>query len=251
MPRVQQRGLSFHTQVLGDEGPPVVMLHGLLVGSLTTWYFGAAPRLARAHRVLLYDLRGHGKSDRPASGYDVATMTGDLEALLDDFSAEPATLVGHSYGALVALRLALRRPERVRRLALVEAPLPPAQVGELGAFLRRAPEDMAGALPDELRATLARGGRAATAFLAQLQGLAATTLLGDLAAEGDIPDDALACLRCPTLLVYGARSSCRATGIRLARVLPDARLVELPGGHFLPTEQGAAVTEALEGFCRG
>jgi pimeloyl-ACP methyl ester carboxylesterase len=251
MPIIRQRGLAFHVQTVGA-GPPVVLLHGLLVGSLTSWYFTAAPRLARAHRVFMYDLRGHGKSERPRTGYDLGTMAADLDALLDDFTAEPATLVGHSWGALVALRLALKRPERVARLALVEAPLPAAQVGELGEFIRRPPAEMATALPDALRGALARGGRAATHFLEQLTGLATqTSVLADLAAEGDIPDDALARVSCPTLLVYGDRSSCRPTGARLERVLPDARLVTLPGGHFLPVENGAAVTEALAGFVDG
>ena len=252
MPLVRQRGLTFHVQVLGASGPPIAMLHGLLVGSLTTWYFGAAPRLARGHRVMLYDLRGHGKSERPASGYDLATMTADLDALLDDFTAEPATLVGHSFGALVALRAALARPERVRKLVLVEAPLPPSQVELLGAFLRLPYHEMATALPAPLQELIARGGRAATNFVKQIAALAqTTTLLADLAAEADLADAALAGVRCPTLLVYGARSACRATGDRLAAVLPAARLVVLPGGHFLPAEAPAALTDTIAEFCDG
>src|SRR5262249_4217583 len=138
MPVVEKRGLSFHVQVVGS-GPPLVMLHGLIIGSMTTWYFSAAPRLARTHRVTLYDLRGHGRSARPPSGYDLATMADDLDALLDG----PATLVGHSWGALVALRLALRRPERVNRLVLVEAPLPPSRAaGEMAALLQLTPEQI-------------------------------------------------------------------------------------------------------------
>src|SRR5512147_3219033 len=118
------------------------MLHGLIVGSLAGWYFGPAGRLAQRHRVLLHDLRGHGRSDRTASGYDTHTLAGDLEALLDLAGDGPVTLVGHSYGALVALRFALRWPERVARLALVEAPLPPSRAGELLAFVKRPPAEM-------------------------------------------------------------------------------------------------------------
>jgi pimeloyl-ACP methyl ester carboxylesterase len=262
MPLVRQRGLTFHVQSLGAAGSsgglrpssgqarrasPVVMLHGLLVGSMTTWYFGAAPRLAETHRVLLYDLRGHGKSERPATGYGLGEMAADLDALLElHFGAEPAILVGHSWGALTALRFALRRPERVARLVLVEAPLPPSQLAELAAFVRLPPAQMAEALPEPLRSALERGGRAATSLARQLVGLAAeTTALKDLAAEADIPDDALARLAAPTLLVYGDRSSCRPTGDRLVRVLPHARLSILKGGHFLPTDAGPALTSAL------
>lgn len=247
MPLVRQRGLTFHVQSLGSAGPPVVMLHGLLVGSMTTWYFGAAPRLAERGRVLLYDLRGHGKSERPASGYGLGEMAADLDALLElHFGAEPAILVGHSWGALTALCFALRRPERVLRLALVEAPLPPSQLAELAAFIRLPPAEMADALPEPLRGGFERGGRAATKLARQLFGLAGgTTVLQDLGAETDIPDDALARLAAPTLLIYGDRSSCRPTGDRLARVLPAAKLRVLPGGHFLPTDCGPALTAAL------
>ncbi len=249
MPFVDRRGLSFHTQVLGS-GPPLVMIHGLLLGSMATWYFSAAPRLARTHRVLLFDLRGHGKTTRTASGYDLATMTEDLSALLADFTAEPATLVGHSWGALLALRLAITDPERARRLALVEAPLPPSRQGDVGAFLRLPLPELAGLLPATVRGEIARGGRAATSFLTRLRELSErTTLLKDLEAEGDFADEALAGVACPTLLVYGDRSRCRPTGDRLARVMENARLQLLPGGHDLPAEAGAALADTLAEWC--
>jgi len=244
-------GLKLHVQLLG-EGPPLAMLHGLLVGSLATWYFGAGARLARRHRVLLHDLRGHGKSDRPPSGYDTATMAGDLEALLPLAGDGPVTLIGHSWGALVALRFALRHPERVARLCLVEAPLPPSRATELGSFMRLPPDQMIAALPGPLRDSVAREGRAARAFVERLAGLTlGTSLLDDVAREPDVPDDALAALRVPTLLVYGDRSSCRPVGDRLAAAIPGARLVVLPGGHFLPVEAGPALSAVLEDFCDG
>lgn len=249
MPLVRQRGLTFHTQVLGT-GRPLVMLHGLLVGSMTTWYFGAAPRLARTHRVLLFDLRGHGKSTRPPTGYDVATMADDLTALLTQFTDGPATLIGHSWGALVALRFAFLYPERVRQLALVEAPLPPSRLKELTAFLNAPPADMVAVLPETLRLEVRHGGRNAKNFLSRLGALASyTTILADVANEPDIDDDVLSRVRCPTLLVYGDRSSCRASGERLARVMADAHLVMLPGGHYLPTESGEALSDTLASWC--
>jgi pimeloyl-ACP methyl ester carboxylesterase len=257
MPVIEKRGLSFHVQVVGA-GKPMVMLHGLIIGSMTTWYFSAAPRLARTHRVTLYDLRGHGRSARPASGYDLATMVEDLDALLDG----PATLVGHSWGALIALRLALKRPERVTRLVLVEAPLPPSRAGDIGAFLRLGPAEIrelalnAGIegmrfLPPAVQQLLIGNRRGTSALLAQVAGLAGTTLVGDVLGEPDIPDEVLGRVRCPTLLVYGERSGYRPVGDRLARALPDARLVVLRGDHWLPMEAPAALTETIAGFCDG
>ncbi len=258
MPFVQHNDLSFHTQVLGT-GAPVCMLHGLLVGSMTTWYFTAAPRLARTHRVLLYDLRGHGRSSRPRSGYDLETMASDLEVLLESFAppdGPPVTLVGHSYGALTALRFALRHPGRIARLALVEAPIPPSQAGDLGAFISRGPEEMARALPSILSETVQRGGRAGARFIEQVRFLATeTTLLDDLAQErGFDPaaqSPAAAAFRAPVLCIYGDRSSCLPAGEQIARAIPGAQLVILPGGHYLPVEASQAVADELERFCRG
>jgi pimeloyl-ACP methyl ester carboxylesterase len=197
--------------------------------------------------VLLHDLRGHGKSELAPTGYDTATLAGDLEALLPLAGDGPVTLVGHSWGALVALRFALAHPGRVARLALVEAPLPPSSATALGGFLDLPPDEMARALPGPLRQALpTRAGRALMARLWRLR--TETTLLADLAAEPDVDDGALAGLGCPVLLLYGDRSACRPAGDRLARVLPRARLAVLPGGHYLPVEASDAVTAELERF---
>ncbi len=255
MPLVDASGLTFHVQLLGAAGarPPVVMLHGLLVGSLAAWYFGAAGRLARGGRVLLYDLRGHGRSARAPSGYGSESMAGDLEALLDGQLGDgPVTLVGHSWGALVALRFALRHPGRVARLALVEAPLPPSRALELEAFTRLSPEELVRALPGPLQEAVGREGRAARTLVERLRFLAQeTTLLADVAGDPDVADEVLAAVTCPVLLVYGDRSSCRPVGDRLARVMPGARLEVLRGGHFLPSEAPGPLADVLEAFCDG
>ncbi len=249
MPHLERNGLSFHAQLLG-EGPPLVMLHGLFVGSLAAWYFGAGPRLARTHRVLMYDARGHGLSARAPAGYDLGTLGADLGALLPDAGERdgvPAVLVGHSYGALTALKFALAHPARVARLLLVDLPAPPSKLHELQAFLKAAPEQMVGSLPSVLREHVVRGGRQGARFVAQMKFLAGeSTLLADIAAEAPLDEVALQRLRCPVSLVYGETSSCRPEGERLARLIPGARLSLLPGGHFLPAESPAAVADWID-----
>lgn len=238
MPLIDVRGIGVHAVCLG-EGPPVVMVHGLLVGSLAQWYFTTAPALAPKHRVVLYDLRGHGRSERPGTGYDLPTLAADLAGLLAALAIDgPVDLVGHSYGALVALHYARTHP--VRRLVLVDAPLPPSDAGVFAAT----PAELVDALPDGIRLTRRR--------LAALAALTAdTTLLADIAAEPDLDDDALAEVACPTLCLYGERSACLPAGERLARVLPDATLRTLPAGHFAPVEVPGAVTGAVVEFLDG
>lgn len=251
MPLTRANGILLHTQVLGV-GRPLVMLHGLFVGSLATWYYTAARALARSHRVLLYDLRGHGLSQRVSGGYDLATMTADLACLLKDLDQGPVSLVGHSYGGLVALRFALDRPERVSRLALVDVPLPPSRLEELSAFMAQTPERMLEALPQPLRRSLLDGGRRAKRLRGSLEFLAReTSLVTDLRAEEDLSDETLSRLDREVLCVYGERSSCRPVGERLAHVLPRATLAVLPGGHYLPVETPGPLSSKLVEFLDG
>jgi pimeloyl-ACP methyl ester carboxylesterase len=233
-----------------DARPPVVLSHGLLVGNLATWYLTCGPALARTRRVVTWDLRGHGRSDRPPTGYDLPTMAGDLSTVLDAVSPEgPADLVGHSYGALVALRLALTSPGRVRSLALVEAPLSQGDVAALTGWASLPAEQLAAALPPALQADLDRGGRRARRLLQDLSALVTgTRVLADVAAFPGLSDDELRRLSCPVLAIYGTRSACRPEADRLRRVLPTATVVEVEGGHYLPLEATAAVGEVLEGW---
>lgn len=105
---------------------PIVMIHGLAASS-AFWYVAGAPRLAALGPVLLYDLRGHGKSDTPASGYGVLSMADDLAALLDVRQIASAHLVAHSFGGMIALLYALRHPERVASLVIIDTRVRPIQ----------------------------------------------------------------------------------------------------------------------------
>ncbi len=274
---VVKNGISFHAQVLGprpeDAGnrhgevplesekqndvqqsiPPssVVMLHGLLVGSLASWYFTAAPALARSRRVFLYDLRGHGKSEKTLSGYSVAAMANDLAALSESFDSNAMDVVGHSFGALVALRFALNHPSRVRKVVLVEAPLPPSSFREIDQFLMRSPEEMAAALPEQWRA-MTGGGRRGSRFAESLKFLIGeSSLVNDLKAEVDIADSELRGFEKEVLCVYGERSSCRPVGDRLVRAFPKGKLVVLDGGHYLHLDKTAELTDHIVEFLNG
>ncbi len=102
------------------EGDPVLLLHGL-GGDHTIWDY-QIPSLAKSFRVLAPDLRGHGRSPRPEGArYTFGEFEGDVRKLLDDRKSGPVHLVGLSGGGLLALRLVLDDPGRVRSLALFGA----------------------------------------------------------------------------------------------------------------------------------
>ena len=115
---------------VGGSGREVALLHGL-GGSAANWGAVARP-LARSHRVLVPDLPGHGASPRPQRGADVGSFADAIAAGLRDAGCRRALVAGHSFGGLVALRLALRHPELVGGLVLVA----PAGIGSTSRAAR-------------------------------------------------------------------------------------------------------------------
>lgn len=252
MPYIDSGGIRLHVQQLNpDCDETLILLHGLLVGSLAMWYFTAAPLLAQNHRVIMYDLRGHGKSEKVGSGFDIGSMVRDLTAIIDHFQLKTVSIAGHSYGALIALNYSLNNPGRVKKLGIIEAPLPPSDMAEMDLFMNRTPDEMVKALPEWLQALVCSGKRQAVKLIQSLEYLAfESTLFSDLQKEPDLDNSLLNTLSPPTLLLYGSLSSCMPCGQRMAAEIPGSTLITLPGGHYLPVECAGDVNHHLmEFFC--
>jgi pimeloyl-ACP methyl ester carboxylesterase len=254
VPLIDANGARLHVQELGH-GTPVVLLHGILLDNLATWYFGVAPRLAATHRVVLIDWRGHGRSETTASGYGVRELAADLAAVVDELGLERPSVVGYSYGGVVGLRYAVDRPDNVDRLVLVDAPLP--VLGADGLSWLEVPldeqpyDEWLALVPEEARRRYA-SGRAARRLHDQVARLySQTSLRADIAADPDISDADLGRVTCPTLLAYGGRSFYEATRARLERRLPDTTSVLLDSSHFLPLEVPRELGDAIEEFLHG
>jgi len=99
--------------------PNFVLLHGL-ASNARTWDLVARHLCAAGHAVAAPDLRGHGRSEKPPSGYDAATVAADVARLLDGLGWERPLVVGQSWGGNVVLELGARHPGRVRGLGLVD-----------------------------------------------------------------------------------------------------------------------------------
>lgn len=246
MGRVRSNGVDLNCQTLAASPglPRLVMCHGLVFGSIATWYFTAAAKLSARFEVVLYDQRGHGKSERTSSGYDLDTQVRDLEGLLENLppsgNAAPVaiSLVGHSYGALIALNYALKHPHEVAKLVLIDAPLPASRY----VYPSMADTEGVPSLP-------VAEGRTAKRSQERLDYLfRESTLRRDVRESPDIPDAALARLDIPVLCLYGRDSDCLDAGERLARVLPHARLELLDCGHYVPMEAPQEMTRSLDAF---
>ncbi len=118
---VEVNGLRLHA-VTGGDGPALLLIGGWP----QTWYAWreVMPALARQHTVVAVDSRGAGLSDKPDDGYDAGTLSADLVALMAALGHDRFDVVGHDIGTWTGYALAADRPERVGRLAILEAVIP-------------------------------------------------------------------------------------------------------------------------------
>jgi non-heme chloroperoxidase len=111
-------GVRLHYAEQGDiAAHPLILLHGYT--DLWVSFSAVLPALAATYHAYALDQRGHGDSDRPASGYTMPDFAADVVAFMAAMGLTRATLVGHSMGSFVAQQVALAAPECVARLVLI------------------------------------------------------------------------------------------------------------------------------------
>jgi pimeloyl-ACP methyl ester carboxylesterase len=118
---IATNGATIHVRS-GGTGPAVLLLHGY--GETGDMWAPLARDLARDHTVIVPDLRGLGLSSKPASGFDKKTQAGDVAGVMSALGVQQADVVAHDIGNMVAFQFAAQHPERVRRLVLIDAPVP-------------------------------------------------------------------------------------------------------------------------------
>ncbi len=265
-------GVRLHYQQIGS-GPDVVMVHGL-TGNLAVWHLHIVPQLWDDFRLLTYDLRGHGYSDTPPSGYSADQMAQDLLHLLDVLGIERPSVVGHSFGADVALYFASRFPDRVREVIAIEAALPAMvymrdrEDWEGWTYWSDVLERSGHPVPAKhrtdvdylLRASLeipkkwgplAGLPRDAKPFVHLIE---ETSIAADSQLIGELTLERIPGVSTPVTLIYSEGSAFTGTHDYLLEHLPDARSILLPRtewGHFGPLEQPSLVADHLRSCLRG
>jgi len=272
MPKTElANGVTLHYEQVGS-GPDLVMIHGV-GANLATWHFRIVPMLWDRFRVLTYDLRGHGYSERTPDGYTCTELANDLNLLLDRLGIERADVVGHSYGADVALYFSYLYPERARKVVLIEAMVPalvPAATRERFERMEWAAKAL-----EKLGVVIPPAHRTDTQYMLReamkqpnkwgpLKDMPAewmteqmvelynnTTLLNDVLDVGPLTRDRLADIRVPVHLVYDRGSILWRQAHRvLSRTLPQVtstllhtRLKDI--AHLAPLEKPELVTEQI------
>ncbi|MEX2534191.1 MAG: alpha/beta fold hydrolase [Trueperaceae bacterium] len=272
---VEVAGLRTHVLRAGDSGPPLVLLHGTAIDSARLTYGASLPQLGKHFRVYAPDWPGYGQSQPGPSAHGFRFLEDFLHAFLDAMGLPRAHLAGFSMGGAAALGLALDHPQRVDKLVLIDSyglggtvhlPLLPylalrvrsadryvwsvlrRNKGTLRWFLatfvlgnaclatRELVDEVhrqlmapgaEGAFMDWLRGEI-RPGRLRTSYRARLRNLRPLTLILHGARDLIVP-------------AYRAR--------RAVRLIPDARLVLVPGcGHWLPREAPGVVERKVMEF---
>lgn len=228
-------GIRLYYETYGeDSGAPLVVLHGN-GGNLAAMHF-QIDHFRRTRRVIAVDSRGHGRSEMGSPPLTYEKIADDVAALLSQLHAAPADILGWSDGGIVALQLALRHPDRVRRIALSGANLDTANLK---------PEDLAsmrGELAD-VRAKLAAGDRSPR----NLQLEQHLVLMVD---QTPITSADLRRITCPALVLAGERDMIPEPHTRaIAAGLPHAQLHIFPGAsHGALQEVPADFNAVVEAF---
>jgi pimeloyl-ACP methyl ester carboxylesterase len=165
--RVAGHGATLHVRrVVDPPAPPILLLHGLGVAGAVWQAF--ARRLLPQRAAIAPDLRGHGQSDAPPTGYAPLDYATDLAALIDAEPTPVLPVVGQSLGALVALEVARLRPARVAWVGLLDPPLGPDGPSRDVAAVARLRHAPAGELETYLFESNPGGGHLLAELLARL-----------------------------------------------------------------------------------
>jgi pimeloyl-ACP methyl ester carboxylesterase len=260
----------------------LVMIHGL-GASLAFWHLGVASPLRSLCRVTAYDLRGHGRSKMPPTGYSTTHMVDDLERLLDHLGIAQAHLAAHSFGGTIAVLFALRHPERVASLILADVRLRAIQPQQRlrdwshwphwRMILRRAGIELDEDDPEggyQMLVEMARlqlhhpqlarhlprlfglipGGRRKGGVARRwLRLQEATSIRRDFLAGDDITEQQLRTLKQPILALYGEYSPTLPTAYALEQLCPNVYLhIIKKAGHFFPLTQPKRLVRACTRF---
>lgn len=271
-------GLRMRVRNWGGAGRPVVLLHGL-ASTCRIWDF-VAPILARDFAVIAVDQRGHGDSGKPESGYDFAGVGRDVAALLEGRGIERPVVAGHSWGADVALELAVARPGLLQGIVFVDGGTidASARYATLDDARRQmAPPDFSGVTPEQFMRRVRSGGQWATLIgqrgaaaediiLANFETLADGTLRAKLSRDNHLriiealwehhPKELYPQAHCPVLMLPARqqgnpdayeRTLARSESIAAAeRLLPRSKTVWLEDSiHDVPVQRPELVAEII------
>lgn len=268
MPKANVNGTDIYYEVHG-QGEPLVMIMGF-GGGLRGWYFQTRA-LKKHYRVIIFDNRGIGKSDKATESYTVSTMAADALGLMDHLGIEKAHVLGMSLGSLVAQEIAIEYPERVMKLILACASIGEAQEDDMHERMVKAFKVKEGPDGVDLRSVdfvEAMDTVIALSFNKRFYRVLFTPVSkvymklvgveGHLrqieAVQGYNTLDRLPRVTAPTLVMTGSEDKLLPPKYseQIASLIPNARLVKVEGGsHALNIEMRSRFNKEVLDFLQG
>jgi 3-oxoadipate enol-lactonase len=268
MSEVRVNGINIYYRVRG-KGEPLILIMGL-GGECGDWFLQARV-LKKYYRIITFDNRGVGKSDKPLEPYTVKTMADDTVGLMDYLGIDKAHILGVSLGGMIAQEVAINYPERVRKLILVSTNAGRGEKGEHSRELLRAmglKEDFSdadirnvdmGRVMSSLNSHAFSGGAIKLMAVPFCWVRAKLFDIGGLkgqfeAAMTHSTLDRLHLIKAPTLVIAGTEDEIvppRSADVLASRI-PGARLVKVEGGsHTLVAEKSGRFNREVLDFLRG
>src|SRR6201996_7086890 len=251
MPKINRDGIEIHYEVHG-EGPPLILTHGY--SSTSAMWQGQVEGLSRHHRLVLWDMRGHGQSDYPddPKAYSEAATVGDMAAVLDAVGAKRAIVGGLSLGGYMSLAFYRAHPERVSALLIIDT----------GPGFKK--DEAREVWNERARATADRFDREGLDVLKSASRERSTVSHRDAsglarAARGMLTQrdakvmEVLPEIKVPALVVVGADDTpFLAASDYMAAKIPGAQKAVIPAaGHAVNIDQPLAFIEAVMPFLDG
>ena len=268
MPKVLVNGINIHYQMRG-KGPNLILVHGA-TGNMAFWYLTSLASLEKEFRVITYDLRGHGYSDAPPTGYSSRDMAEDLHGLIEYLEVDRTHLVGHSIGGVIALHTTALYPERVETLVLADPEIPAlrslcsleqwpyweawkAQLREFGIdYPDDKWDDMDYMLRQSIYLPMAHGFRKGQKRQSRrlLRLLDHTTAVQDFRVIGGLTQEKICQVQQPTLAMYGELSPFIPVCNFLSKNMPNCKSIIVPTGHFHPGLEPEIFVDTITGFLK-
>ncbi|KWV57591.1 alpha/beta hydrolase [Bradyrhizobium macuxiense] len=248
MPKLNRDGVNIHYEVYGS-GPPLILTHGY--SSTSAMWQGQIAALSKHHKLVLWDMRGHGQSDYPddPASYSEALTVGDIAGLLDAVGADNAIVGGLSLGGYMSLAFHRAHPERVRALLIIDTG-PGFKKDDAREVWNKRARDTGDRFDREgLEVLKSLSAERSSVTHRDAKGLARAAR-GMLAQRDARVIESLPDIKVPSLVVVGADDTpFLAASDYMAAKIPGAGKVVIPNaGHAVNIDQPQAFIDAVRPF---
>jgi pimeloyl-ACP methyl ester carboxylesterase len=251
MPNINRDGVKIYYEVRGN-GPPLLLTHGY--SSTSAMWQGQVEALSKHHKLVLWDMRGHGQSDYPdnPAAYSEALTVADMAALLDEIGADSAIVGGLSLGGYMSLAFYRAHPQRVRALLIIDTGPGFKKDDAREAWNKRAHET-GDRFEREGLAVLKSFSRERSSVSHRDASGLARAARGMLTQRDARVIELLPNIKVPSLVVVGADDTpFLAASDYMATKIPGAKKVVIPAaGHAVNIDQPQAFIDAVVPFLDG